>query len=94
MSENKFGYAPTITTRDLWPGVEANVGSDRHLGLIDKLDVVFNAAEEELILLYEQTRNYEDVGRVLGITQESAQLLVRRIVARNRCPRGGCCGTD
>lgn len=84
-------YRPYITTRDLWPGVEVNVGSDRHCGLIDKLDVVLNPGEEELILLYEQTRNYEDVGRVLGISQEAAQASVRRILGRTRCPGGGCC---
>ena len=91
MGMNRFHYRPTITTRDLWPDVDVNVGSDRHVALIDKLDVIANVGEEELILLYEQTKDYEDVGRVLGVTPEAVQQAIRRILARNRCPRGGCC---
>lgn len=87
-------YVPTITTVDLWPDVINNVGNARHDGLIDELAVLQGPGEEELVLLYEQSRSYEDVGRVLGISQETAQVLVRRIRARNRCPRKGCCGSD
>lgn len=86
-------YVPTINTVDLWPSVIENVGGERHTGLIDELAVIMGPRDEELILLYEQSRSYEDVGRVLGITGEAAAILVRRIKARNRCPGNGCCGS-
>lgn len=80
MAESK--YRPTITTEDLWAGVGANVGSDRHDSLIDLIAACRSKDDEELLVLLKTTKNYEDVARVLNISPEAVESRYRRLVRR------------
>src|SRR6267378_6884004 len=85
-------YVPTIGTLDLDSGIAQHVGGPKHDRLIDEVNAVLGPMDEERLVVYYATRNYEDAGRVLGVSQELLQAWYRRLSQRaNRCPRGKCC---
>lgn len=82
-------YEPTITTHDLWQGLEQEVGSVKHCHLIDLVDAIQSPEDEELLVLLHGGHNRaghteQEVGVILGIPEQAVQQQFRRILARAR----------